>query len=430
MKTLKNPVLDRVVAVFNAIRWGSMHPRDPGLAEWFGGSNTISGAHVTSDTAMRVATVYACVSKISKTMATMPLILYREDKTKGVKTRDLMHPLYKMLYCRPNRMQTSFDWVFMMHSHLMLRGNAYSYIQPGPAQGIQQLIPLHPDRVRPFWVDQDNFTFAYEYSPPNGGQPVVLLPSEVLHLRDWAPDGLTGLSRITQHRETVGFAMTLGEHGARLFANGVQSSGVLKHPGELGDNAFTRLKKQWAERYSGAKNAGTTIILEEGMSFEQLSMTNVDAQYIEQQKFTRSQICSLFDTPPHMIGDLDRATFSNIEQQSLEFAVFTMLPWVRNWEQALERDVIYDPAQCVRFMMQGLVRGDMGSRYKSYAIGRQWGWLSANDVRRLEDQDPIPDGDIYLTPMNMVPAGIDPMLYLNKGNANNAQTEDSTSIPD
>lgn len=396
-------ILKTVLNAFSlrAVKWGSAPPRDPVVASWFGWNETASGANVTPDSALQVSAVYACVRVLAETLASVPLVVYKRLPNGG-KDRDFAHYLYRILHDQPNEWQTSFEFREMMMGHLCLRGNAYAQIISGPKQGVSALVPLHPDRVRPFIAP--NKKIAYEYQPLDG-QKQVFLREEIFHLRGLSQDGIIGLNPIQLQREAVGLAMVTEEHGARLFSNGTELGGVLKHPGKMGKDAFERLEKSWKQRYAGIKNTGSTAILEEGMTFEKMGMTSEDAQFLETRKYQVSEIARIFRVPPHMIGDLEKATFSNIEQQSLEFVQFTMMPWFTRWEQAIQRDLIVNKElNFTEFMVQGLLRGDLKSRYEAYATGRQWGWLSANDIRGMENLNPIEDGDVYLSPMNMTPA--------------------------
>lgn len=384
----------------DAVKWGSLPPRDPVVAEWLGlGYQTTSGANVTPDTALQVAAVYACVNKISNTVGQTPLLLYRR-RSDGGKDRDDKNALYGLLHSRPNRWQTPFEFKQMMTAHAVLRGNAYARIVSTAQSSASELVPLHPDRVLPFWAP--NGERAYRYTPPEGSEE-ILLQSEMLHNHGLSFDGLKGISPIQLCRETVGLAMATEEHGARLFANGAQVGMALKHPGTLKGDAAEHLRKQFEKRYAGLGNAHKTLVLEEGMTVEKLGLTAEDAQFLETRKFQIAEIARIFDIPLHMIGDLDRSTNNNIEQQSLEFVVYSMGPWFCRFEQCLNRDLIYQKDRYFEFLVDGLLRGDIKSRYAAYAVGRQWGWLSVNDVRAMENMNPVDGGDQYMTPLNMQP---------------------------
>ena len=231
-----------------------------------------------------------------------------------------------------------------------------------------------------------------------------------MHIRGLSSDGVTGLNPIELFRESVALGLAYEEYSARLFGNGANLQGVLETPQAMSDTALKRFREMWQQNYGGLANSGKTAILENGMKWQAIGMRPADAEFIASRKFQVTEIARIFRVPPHMLADLERATFSNIEHQSLEFIRDTIRPWLVRWEQALTRDLI--PAEdrdkyFVEFLIDGLMRGDLKSRYDSYAIGRNNGWLSANDIRRLENMNPLPpeQGDVYLIPLNMVQAG-------------------------
>ena len=355
---------------------------------------------------MRVAAVFACVRVISESLAQLPLILYRQLTDGKERAKD--HPLYRILHTKPNRWQTPYEFKRMLTGHAVLRGNGYARIAHTNGTAVSELIPLHPDRVRPYW---SNGAPAYEYTPPNGPTQ-IFLQSEMFHLRGYSDDGLMGLNPITLHREAVGLALATEDHGARLFSNGVRPSGILKMAGHLKDEETRkRFKQSFREAYAGSAKSGETLLLEDGLEWSQVGMTSEDAQFLETRQFQKSEIASIFRVPPHMIGDLTRATNNNIEHQSLEFLTHTLGPWITCFEQAVTRDLIPQSEQedlVAEFLADAMLRGDIQTRYKAYASGRQWGFLSANDIRRKENMNPIEDGDEYLTPVNMLPAGEQP----------------------
>jgi HK97 family phage portal protein len=297
----------------------------------------------------------------------------------------------------------------MMAAHVALRGNAYAQIVSTAISAVSALVPLHPDRVTPFWTpDQKR---AYRYQPLNG-EAQVFLPGEILHIQGISFDGLKGISPIQYCRESIGIAMATEEHGARLFSNGAQVGMALKHPATLSKTAADNLKRQFEQRYSGVGNAHRTMVLEEGMSVEKLGLTAEDSQFLETRKFQVADIARIWEMPLHMIGDLSGSTNNNIEQQSLEFVQYTMGPWFTRFEEALDRDLVYQADRYFEFLVDGLLRGDIRSRYAAYAVGKQWGWLSTNDIREKENLNPIEGGDTYLTPLNMAP--IDALSLLNE----------------
>lgn len=387
------------------------HPRDPALAEWWGGG-PVSGAgvHVTAKSAIGVMAVWAAIRLIAETLAELPLGLFQV--VDNGRRRHSSHPLDAVLHSAPNEWQTSLEWREMMQGHILLRGNAYSRLILTRGGYVEQLLPLHPDRVTPRneALLPGGPRVRYYYYQPVDGPGEVIWPSEMFHLRGLSDDGWVGLSPLEVARETLGLAIAAEQHGARFLANNVQPGGVFEIPGRLREEAYTRLKNEIEGRKAGAAHAGKTLILEEGLKWQQIGLTNKDAQFLESRKFQVTEIARMFKVPPHMIADLDRATFTNIEHQAIEFVKYTMLPWLVRWEQRIEKDLLGPTERKsirAKFNLSGLLRGDTASRYAAYAIGRQWGWLSADDVRELEDQNPLPDGQgrIYLVPMNMKDAG-------------------------
>lgn len=364
---------------------------------------TFSGQKVTNDSALRVTAVFSCVRVLAETVASMPLIVYR-NLPDGGKERAQDHPLNTVLRKRPNKWQTAFEWFEMMQGHVALRGNAYSQIIPGKLGAITELVPIHPDRV---CVERlENGKLRYEVRRPDNVEPGILTQEEMFHLRGLSSDGLVGLSPVAMARQSIGLAQATEQYGGTLFKNGAKPGGILEHPARLSKDAATKLRESWQETHGGTANAHKTAILEEGMKYHELGMNNEDAQFIETRKYQRSEIASIFRMPPHLIGDMEHATFSNIEHQSLEFIIYTMMPWFERWEQAIQRDLVVDDEEYFcEFLVDGLLRGDINSRYSAYSTGRQWGWLSVNDVRALENMNPVDNGDVYLQPMNMVEAG-------------------------
>ena len=293
-----------------------------------------------------------------------------------------------------------------MMASVVLRGNAYSEIRYDRSGAVSELCPLTTDNVA---VEQlDNGRLRYNYRLPTG-QPRIFLQDEIFHLRGLSMCGPVGISPLSYAREVIGAALATQGYGARLFSNDARPGGILEHPGKIGADAAARLKQSWSSAHSGVGNSHKVAVLEEGMSFKPISMSAEDSQFLQTRKFQVSEIARIFRVPPHMIGDLERATFSNIEQQSIGFVRDTIRPWLVRWEQAISRDLIQDPeTNFAEFSVDALLRGDIASRYAAYAVGRINGWLSANEIRSLENMNPIEEGDDYLIPLNMTQAGADP----------------------
>jgi HK97 family phage portal protein len=363
-------------------------------------SRSVSGMRVSADAAMRLAAVYACVRILSETMASLPLVLYRQRKDGG-KDRVTDHWIYRVLAKRPNRHQNPFEWREMLQGHLALRGNAFCQILTDGRGEITQLVPIHPDRVRMELLDSGEY--RYRVRNP-AGQEWVLPRGQMWHLRGLSSDGLFGLSPIELARESLGMALAAQDYGARFFNNDAKpTGGWIEFPGTFKDQEAKRVFRESYQAAQSGGNRGKVLVLENGMKFHEVGVTNKDAQFLELRKFQITDIARLFRVPPHMIADLDRATFSNIEQQSLEFVMHTMTPWAERWEAAIEADLMLDgDALEVEFDFANLMRGDAASRSAYYQSGIQNGWMTRNEARVAENLNPIAGLDQPLRPLNMV----------------------------
>lgn len=380
---------------------------------FFFGSST-SGKYVTERSSMQMTAVYSCVRILSEAVASLPLQFYRYTSDGG-KEKATDRPLYFLLHDEPNPEMTSFIFRETLMTHLLLWGNAYAQIIRNGKGEVVALYPLMPDRMT---VDRDEHgKLYYEYTvldadDVNGrrgtnkvGRTVKLKPYEVLHIPGLGFDGLVGYSPIAMAKNAIGLAIAAEEYGSTFFANGAQPSGVLEHPGTLQDPG--KIRDSWQSTFGGSGNANKIAVLEEGMKYAPISIPPDQAQFLETRKFQIDEIARIFRVPPHMVGDLDKSSFSNIEQQSLEFVKYTLDPWVCRWEQAMVK-VLLKPEEkrdyFFKFNVDGLLRGDYESRMNGYAIARQNGWMSANDIRELENLDRIPadlGGDLYLINGNM-----------------------------
>lgn len=381
--------------------------KDASSAFFFG--PTSSGAKVTERTAMQMTAVYSCVRILSEAVAGLPLHLYRYDES-GSKVKATDHGLYYLLHDEPNKEMTSFVFRETLMTHLLLWGNAYAQIIRNGLGEIIALYPLLPSRMR---VGRDkNKDLFYEYTPTSNeasleSETVRLTPADVLHIPGLGFDGLVGYSPIQMAKNAIGMAIACEEYGASFFANGAAPGGVLEHPGVIKDPE--RVRASWSKLFGGPSNANKIAVLEEGMKYTPISISPEQAQFLETRKFQINEIARIFRIPPHMIGDLEKSSFSNIEQQSLEFVKYTLDPWVVRWEQSIARTLLAPGEKgklFARFNVEGLLRGDYASRMNGYAVGRQNGWMSANDIRALENLDRIPaeeGGDAYLVNGNMIP---------------------------
>lgn len=375
------------------------------LAEYLrSGAETQSGVVVTPETAMRVAAVFRCVSLIAGAVANMPLAIKRRvDARSRVDADDTA--VWRLLRRRPNSWQTPSQFRRMMQSHVLLRGNAYAVIARAGGQPVS-LVPLHPDRVK---VTQlPDLTLAYTVTRMDGST-VVMPQGEIMHVVGLTLDGVTGVSPVQYARETIGLSLSAERHGAQTFRNGTLIGGVFSVDAKLSDEAYGRLKESLDSFAAGGENAARNLIAEQGAKYEPLGMTAEDIQYIETRKLTRSDIAMFYGVPPHMLGDTEKSTSwgSGIEQQHMGFVAYTLEDWLTAWEESVNRDLIADPRSDLyaRFNRAALVRGDIKTRFDAYKVGREGGWLSANDVRELEDMNPIDGGDEYIVPLNMRPAG-------------------------
>ena len=382
--------------------------RTSGSAYSFFMGGSTSGKRVNERSAMQMTAVYSCVRILSEAVAGLPLHFYRYTDNGG-KEKAVEHPLYFLLHDEPNPEMTSFVFRETLMTHLLLWGNAYAQIIRNGKGEVIALYPLMPDRMS---VERDSrgqlyyeYTVSMDDAPTLKGSTVVLPPSEVLHIPGLGFDGLVGYSPIAMAKNAIGMAIACEEYGAKFFANGAQPSGVLEHPGTIKDP--TRVRESWQSTFGGSQNANKVAVLEEGMKYTPISISPEQAQFLETRKFQINEIARIFRVPPHMVGDLEKSSFSNIEQQSLEFVKYTLDPWVCRWEQSMVRSLLTPEEKkqyFIKFNVDGLLRGDYQSRMNGYATARQNGWMSANDIRELENLDRIPEelgGDLYLINGNM-----------------------------
>lgn len=367
--------------------------------DWFEVSHAAGEPIVTPETSVSCSAVWACVRVLSESVASLPLHVYR--RLERGKERDGKHALATLLHDEPNPLMSSFTWREVLMAHVLLWGNAYSRIERkrGVVVG---LVPIAPDRVIP---DTKGGKLVYRVATESTQE--TLEPADVLHVPGLGFDGVQGYSPIRIARTALQLTMSAEKYGARFFRNAARPSGVLKVGHALGGTAYQNIKESWKAYQQGAENSGQVVILEDGMEWQSLSMPHEDAQFLETRQFQVAEIARIFRVPPHLIGDLTRSTYSNIEMQSIEFVTHSVRPWLVRIEQELNRKLFRGTDRFVEFSVDGLLRGDIRTRYQAYAIGRQNGWLSANDIRAMENQNPIDDGDVYLNPVNLAPASLD-----------------------
>ena len=375
---------------------------------FFGGST--SGKAVTERSAMQMTAVFSCVRVLAEAVAGLPLNLYRYTGDGG-KEKAINHPLYLLLHDEPNPEMSSFVFRETLMTHLLLWGNAYAQIIRNGKGEVVALYPLMPNKMTVDRDERGQLYYSYQRSNDEAvrskDQTVILRPSNVLHIPGLGFDGLVGYSPIAMAKNAIGMAIACEEYGAKFFANGAAPGGVLEHPGTIKDPQ--RVRESWQSTFGGSGNANKIAVLEEGMKYTPIGISPEQAQFLETRKFQINEIARIFRVPPHMVGDLEKSSFSNIEQQSLEFVKYTLEPWVIRWEQSIQRTLLSQEEKAhyfVKFNLEGLLRGDYQSRMNGYATARQNGWMSANDIRELENLDRIPaeeGGDLYLINGNMLP---------------------------
>lgn len=392
---------------FSSLLAGQGNLTDAASGFWrglIGSGRNSAGVAVTPETALAVPVLQNCVTLLAESIAQLPLELYRRQGN-GQREAAINHPLYDVLRYQPNGFQTPYELRECTQMAAGLRGNGYSLIERRDDGNVTALWPLLNDKVTVY--RQPDLLPCYQI----GSHPERLPMRMVHHVRWHTGNHYTGLSPIELHAEAVGLAQAVRQYTGKSFANGASVSGVIERPHEAAaikdQGTIDRILDQWGSKYSGMDNAKKVALLQEGMTFKPISMTNVDAEIVGVLKLTAVDVARIYKIPLPMVNDLEKANYNTIEQLLIQFVVFCLLPWVKRHEQAMMRDflLVQDRRDhFIEFNLSGLLRGDQKSRYESYAIGRQWGWLSVNDIRRLENMPPVPGGEVYLQPLNMVDA--------------------------
>ena len=368
------------------------------------GNLTESGIRVDEFTAMQMSAVHSCVKILSETIASLPLRLFRKDE-KVRFAKAVEHPLYECLHSAVNEEMTSFQFRETMMASVLLWGNAYARIIRNKQGQVKELWFLKPQYMV---VDRDIHTgkITYTYTDDVTNETYTYTPKQIFHLRTAMIDGVKGISPIEQASGAIGLALAAERYGAKFFGNGAKPGGVLEHPGVIKDPE--KLRESWNKVYQGVSNANKIAVLEEGLKYKAISISPNAAQFLKTRKYQVEEICRIFRVPPHLVCDLDGATFSNIEHQGISFVTHTIRPWLVRWEQAIARCLLSDAERKIyyaKFNVDGLLRGDYQSRMEGYSIGRQNGWLTANDIRKLENMPPLPDdqgGDEFLVNSGMM----------------------------
>jgi HK97 family phage portal protein len=401
INNLANWIVKKATTAVNPEKW---------FVDYFGGgAPTKAGIVITNDNALQISTYFACVRNISEDIAKLPLITYKPLEPQG-RERVYDHPVYAIMHDEPNSEMTAMAFREALTAHAINWGNGYAYIQRDRLGNVVALWPLRPDRVRPY-RDDGSLRVYYEVTDDKGNK-TVFAAFDIFHLHGLGFDGLIGYNVGRYSRECMGGLAAAQEHAAYYFKNGSNANGVLEVPNILGEKARDSLAKSFAAAYAGAGNTAKTIILEEGTKFNKTSAPPEESQLLETRQFSVPEICRWFRMPPNKVADTTRAQgWSTLEQTNTDYVTDTLMPWFVRWEQEANRKLftIGDKAEglYVKHLADGLLRGDMKSRYEAYAIGRLWGWFNVDDIREKEEMNPLPDdkGQEYLVPLNMAAAG-------------------------
>lgn len=401
---MQNPI-SRWLASVRSLTISPINAKDPALARLFDGGPVAAGVPVNEWNALTYSAVWSAVGQISSTIASLPLKLYRRTPDGG-KEPFAGHKLYELLHDNPNPEMTSFIFREILQAHLLTWGNAYSEIERDGFGRPAALWPIPPDRVEPIRDGADRL--VYRVKGDRLGD--ILIPAaDMLHVPGLGFDGIKGYGLIQMARESLGLGLAAERFGGTFFGNGSTFGGFLSHPAKISVEARQNIENS-LNKHAGPTKAHRILLLQENMTFiERKGIPPNDAQFLETRTFQVQEVARWLRISPYKLGDLSRATFSNIEHQAIEYYTDTIRPWLVRWEQEINRKLVAPlerRQQFAEFVIEGALRGDVQSRYAAYAVGRQWGWLSANDIRSTENMNPLPSGqgDIYLVPMNMVPA--------------------------
>ncbi|UTJ05398.1 phage portal protein [Arcobacter roscoffensis] len=368
-----------------------------GMSEIFSSNKTESGESITKQNAMQISTVFSCIRVLSEGISSLPLHLYKQEGENIEKAR--IHPLYNILQSEPNTENTAITFWEMSIMHLCLYGNFYAQIIRNRLGHVTRLIPFIPNNVTKWRVEDGTIFYTYQIN----GKTIHFEQNEIFEVMGMSLDGFTGLSPISYQVETLGLAKSSEKHGARFFKNDATPNFALEHPATLKNDAYERLKKDWIIS-QGGKNKHVPAILEGGMKIATMSVSNRDSQYLETRQFQKSEICGIFRVPPHLIADLSKSSFNNIQEQSQELVKYTYQPYIIRIEQSINKQLLTKSEKqkyYAKFNVEGLLRGDVKTRYEAYNVARNGGWMNANEIRAKEEMNPIPGGEKYLQPLNM-----------------------------
>jgi len=385
--------------IFDTLKKSTAISSSSDLASYLGlGYQSMSGVTVTPETAMKYSAVFSCIKVLSESVGMLPLHLYKDADKGRKKAKD--HKLYSLLHDEPNTYQTAQEFKEMLVAHVCLRGNFYAYINRVRGE-VRELLPFNPDAVAP--ILNDDYEVEYKVTYKNGTSD-VLKQKDVFHIKGLTLDGFTGVSVIHYAKDSIGLGLATERHGSKLFSNGARPGGILSTDQKLQPDQVERIRDNWNDTQGGLENAHRTAILEGGLKWAAIGMTSEDSQFLETRKYQRSEVAGMFRVPPHMIGDLERSTNNNIEHQGQEFVTYSLMPYLTRIEQRVRKSLLNTKEKkeyFAKFNVSALVRGDMKTRIAWYGGMINWGLMSPNEGRELEDMNPRDGGDDYLTPMNM-----------------------------
>lgn len=378
------------------------------VVDWFkGGEATNAGVHVSPETALTYGPFFNGVRVLSEDVASLPLFTY--ERLERGKRRAPEHPLYGLLHDSPNPLMTAAMLREILQAQALTWGTGYAEIVRERGT-VVELWPLRPDRIKPEVVHQGpgRRLVRWQYRDQVNNIEATFLPDEILTVMGPSADGVSGRSIVALARNAIGLGLATEIYGSSFFKNGSRPSGVLESPDAVSDEARKRIKSDWESLHKGLDRAQRVAILEEGVTWQQMGIPPEDAQFLETRKFQVADMARWLRLPPHKLGDLERSTFSNIEHQALDYVVSSLRPWLVRWEQMIALRLLNSEERgrfFVEHLVDGLLRGDIKARYEAHSISRQWGWHSGNDIREIENENPVEGLDDYLVPLNMVPAG-------------------------
>lgn len=389
---------------------GSGATAPAGTGGWMGafsstGNRTRAGVNVTPSSALAITAVQRAVSILAESFAQLPCSVYKKSKNDEREVL-LDHPVSDLLNYAPNGWMTPFEFSEFKQISLGLRGNAFFLIIRDKKYQVKELHPLHPDRVQIMVSPIDRMPYYRVLHSPVDQFQGMYSAGDIHHVRWISDNGYAGLSPISLHAESIGLVAAVEEHSSSVFGNGTKLGGILESPIVTKDPEILKsMTRDWEEKYSGSSNAGRVAVLTGGTKFTPISMSNIDSELIATRQLGVQDIARIYGIPPHMLGVIDKGSKATAEQLAIEFVSYGLMPWVKRHEEAIERDLLTMEERksgiYVKYDVSGLMRGDLASRFAAYALGKQWGWLSTNDIRRDIDKPPVDGGDQYLVPMNM-----------------------------